>query len=112
MPVLDSHFACPPNGRLILTTVSVSLTDALDPAPTVRLVSARCVDHLRRATGPSPAADLQGGAIGTDDRSVLLRASRGGDVDQRVYALVYEAIDNAGNRTNATVTVTVAHDRR
>jgi hypothetical protein len=57
--------------------------------------------------------DIEGADIGTDDRSVLLRAERAGTLIGRVYTLTYEAVDAAGNVSPPqSVTVTVAHDRR
>ena len=49
---------------------------------------------------------------GTDDRSVLLRAERGGRLTGRAYTLTFEAEDWAGNVTEQSVEVRVPHDWR
>ncbi|MFD2700487.1 pectinesterase family protein [Paenibacillus shunpengii] len=53
--------------------------------------------------------DIQGAEYGTSDYEFELRAERSGAGSGRVYTITYEAADYAGNRTTATVTVTVEH---
>ncbi len=56
------------------------------------------------------AGDIQGAAVGTDDRELMLRAERGGKGTGRIYTLTYTARDAAGNVGTAQVTVAVPHD--
>ncbi|MCM3782319.1 pectinesterase family protein [Neobacillus mesonae] len=53
--------------------------------------------------------DIQGAEYGTPDYEFQLRAERSGAGSGRVYTITYEAVDFAGNRTTADVTVTVEH---
>lgn len=52
-------------------------------------------------------ADIQEAEFGTPDFEFMLRAEVKGGSKIRVYTIVYEAIDHAGNRTLAETTVTV-----
>ena len=53
--------------------------------------------------------DIQGAAIGTDDRAFSLRSERGtgGQNTGRVYTITYRATDSSGNTKDVTATVTV-----
>jgi hypothetical protein len=51
--------------------------------------------------------DIQGFAIGTPDTSGKLRAERDDDGPGRVYTLVYQGMDVAGNVAECVATVTV-----
>ena len=53
--------------------------------------------------------DIQGAAIGTDDRAFSLRSERGtgGQSTGRVYTITYRATDASGNTKDAVATVTV-----
>lgn len=50
--------------------------------------------------------DIAGAVAGTEDFDFLLRAERTAQ-KERIYTVVYEAVDAGGNRTTATATVTV-----
>ncbi|MBW2540877.1 MAG: hypothetical protein JRF15_02205 [Deltaproteobacteria bacterium] len=54
--------------------------------------------------------DIQGADIGSDDRSVMLRAERAGGGNGRVYTLTYLVTDQSGNETQAEAKVHVPHD--
>jgi len=90
----------PPNNKLVTVTVTVEAEDVADPAPLVRIYDITCDEPIDGAdaeiTGPLTAR---------------LRADRDAQEDGRVYTLYIEAIDASGNRSTATVTVTVPHDQ-
>lgn len=101
-----------PNHTLVPITVLVEVEDACDENPTIRLVSIAS-DEAGNASGSgNTAPDVVDAAFGTDDRHFLLRAERSGRGAGRTYTITYEAEDASGNVTEATVTVTVAHDER
>jgi hypothetical protein len=93
----------PPSRELVPITLSV---EAFDAGGAVEVT-------LDAVTSSDPGAeeDIAGAELGTDDRSLLLRAERAGTGARR-YTIVYRAIDLAGNETRAAVEVTVPHDRR
>jgi len=90
----------PPNNSLREVTLTVDVQDAIDPHPTVTIFDVKSDESITGAdwsvTGPL---------------TVKLRATRDGNGDGRVYTIYVEAIDAAGNRSVATVTVTVPHDQ-
>ncbi len=57
-------------------------------------------------------SDIQGAEIGTEDNHILLRAERAGSGSGRVYTITYEAVDYAGNSTQASTTVLVPHSEK
>ena len=98
-------FIWPPNNKLVPVQIAVSLIDAIDVAPTVVLEVVACND------GCSPSADIVGAAIGSNDRSVSVRAKRTGAGNGRTYSLTYKATDSAGNSVRKTVQIVVPHDQ-
>jgi len=103
----------PPNHRLVDVAVDVEVEDDCDPAPAVRLVSVASDElelHAGEGSGRT-SPDVEDAELGTDDRSVRLRAERAGRRDGRTYTLTYEVEDASGNATLASVDVVVAHDR-
>jgi hypothetical protein len=96
----------PPNGQMVAVRAFVSVSDDRDPAPRVRLASIVCDD------GCLVASSVIGAALGTSDYDFSLAASRQGSGSGRTYTITYDATDAAGNRTVASTTVVVPHDRR
>lgn len=96
----------PPNGKLVPVHIVVTVSDNVDAAPTVRLTAITCDD------GCNPATDVDGAAIGTDDRAFSLRARRTGGGSGRTYTITYTATDASQLQSVATATVLVPHDRR
>jgi len=90
----------PPNKKLVNVTVTADVEDLVDPAPIVRIYDITC-DEPINATDAGITGLL----------TARLRADRLGNGDGRVYTLYIEAIDASGNRSTATVTVTVPHDQ-
>lgn len=95
----------PPNKKLFSISANIVVNDETDPNPTVKLLSVSCNEC-------SPE-DITGAQIGIDDRVFQLRATRAGKgKDGRVYSIIYQAEDAAGNVVTATTLVTVPHDQR
>jgi hypothetical protein len=96
----------PPNHKNAPITVAVSTRDDYDPQPEIKLESIT-------ANEPLAAGDVVGAAIGTDDRSFSLKATRSGaNPAGRIYTITYSAMDGSGNKATASTTVTVPHDQR
>ena len=86
-------------------TITISLHDGIDTAPAVSLESVSCND------GCSPSQDIVGAAVGSDDRSISLRANPSGSGTGRTYSLTYKASDATGNVVRRTVQVVVPHNQ-
>ncbi len=88
-------------GKPVTVTATISVSDASDPAPVIRLESIT-------ANEPLAAGDITGAALGTDDRQFQLRdvkvpkGSAG-----RIYTITYSATDASGNKAMASATVAV-----
>lgn len=95
----------PPNHRMANVTASITVSDDLDPTPSVRLVSIT-------ANEPLAPGDVEGATLSSDDRQFALRSEREGQSAQgRVYTITYSATDASGNQATAQATVTVPHDQ-
>ena len=95
------------NHKMIPITIDVDVVDAADASPRVRIVS---------VTSNQPSNGKGDGNTDPDWEitgllSVNLLAERSGNQGDRVYTIVVEARDAAGNATTGEVHVTVPHDR-
>ena len=97
----------PPNHKMVTIRAQVTVIEACDGAPTVRLLSIASNEPDNGLGDGDTENDIQGAAFGTDDREFQLRAERSGRGNGRVYSIVYEAADSSGNRTTYTALVTV-----
>jgi hypothetical protein len=97
----------PPNHKMVEIKASITVTDKCDPNPIVKLVSITSNESPNGLGDGNTSPDIDGAALGTDDRTFLLRSERTGPGDGRVYTIVYEASDHSGNTTRRQATVTV-----
>jgi hypothetical protein len=109
----------PPNGKFVTVTVSGTATDSLTGVNPSSL-SFRVVDEYGMVQPSGPITDTVEAsqtAFGGDGMvqftfQVQLQARRHGfDFDGRQYAIVVNAMDEAGNLGSTTAVVTVPHDR-
>jgi probable HAF family extracellular repeat protein len=98
--VADRAYLWPANLQMIPVTISVSVTDDLDPAPLCRIVSVTSSELVDGA-----ATQLTG------DLTLALRAERYGSGDGRTYRVGVTCTDATGNTANADVDIRVPHDR-
>lgn len=105
--ILSPDHAWPPNKQMVEVTALITVSDNIDAAPVVRLLSIVCADCA------DPANDISGALVGTDDRKFLLRADRTGSAKGgRICRVKYSATDASGNVGLAEATFTVPHDQR
>ena len=109
--VVDPSILWPPNHKLHQVDVTLVVTDACDPEPTVVLTSLVSNEPDDGEGDGNTVGDIQEAEIGTDDRSFLLRAERMGGGSGRIYAATYSAADLSGNATNGVVQILVPHDQ-
>lgn len=113
-PVVALHMTpsqlWPPNHRMKTVSAVLDIQDC-DPDPTVELVSVTSNEPVNGTGDGDTAPDISGAGLGTDDRSVQVRAERAGTGSGRVYTFTYRVTDGSGNASEASATVTVPHDR-
>lgn len=98
----------PPDHRMVAITVNAVATDDVSSTVTTRVVSVTSNEPDNGlGDGDTPGDIERTGAM-----SLNLRAERGGKGSGRVYTIVVEAADEAGNKTTAQVHVLVPHSRR
>jgi uncharacterized repeat protein (TIGR01451 family) len=100
----------PPNHKFQNVTVAITVTDNCDANSKVTLISVVSNEPETGFLGNGDQGpDIQGAAIGTDDRAFALRSERGtgGQNTGRVYTITYRATDISGNKTDKEVKVTV-----
>jgi cytochrome c len=99
----------PPNGNMVLVTVSGSITDNLsgvNPSTAAFTV----VDEYGSV---QPSGPVTVGVGGGYSFTISLQASRhDSDIDGRQYTITVSANDFAGNQGSASTTVTVPHHER
>ena len=91
----------PPNHKMVPITIAAEVVDAVDPAPTVEIIS---VISNEAGGGNAPDWEITG------DLTLNLRAERDGGGSGRIYLITVEARDAADNARTAAVQVTVRHD--
>lgn len=100
----------PPNHKFRDIAATITVTDNCDPNPAVVLVSITSNEPESGFLGNGDKGpDVDGAAVGTDDRTFALRAERGTGHGRtgRLYTIVYRVTDRSGNATEKTATVTV-----
>jgi hypothetical protein len=85
----------PPNHKMVPVTISVTVTDICDPAPTAKIISV--------SSNEPGAGEYQI----TGPLSVNIQSERNGGGNGRVYTITVQASDDSGNTSNRSVTVTV-----
>jgi N-acetylneuraminic acid mutarotase len=101
----------PPNHKMVTVTASVSVTDLLSGPAGFTLTSVTSNEPDEGLGDGDTVNDIQGWAIGTADTVGSLRAERSGHGTGRIYTLIYDGMDAAGNSASSSATVTVPHDK-
>lgn len=97
----------PPNHQMVDVGITVVAIDAVDPTPVSRILSVSSNQPVNGTGDGDTAPDWQL----TGPLSLKLRSERSQGVD-RVYTITIQTVDDAGNASTATVTVTVTQGRR
>ena len=97
----------PPNHKMPLVVVDVTVADNCDEAPTCLITSVSSNESENSLGDANTTSDWQ--IVG--NRTVKLRAERTGTGSDRVYTVTVECVDAAGNSSIGNVIVTVPHDQ-
>jgi hypothetical protein len=101
----------PPNHKLVTVQTAVTVTDGLSGPLRFTLLRATSNEPDNGLGDGDTADDIQDFAIGAPDTRGLLRAERSAQGTGRIYSLVYEGVDLAGNSATCTTTVTVPQNQ-
>lgn len=93
----------PPDHRLVPVSVSVSVFDICDAAPTCRIISVSSNEPIDGLGDGDTAPDW----VITGDLTVDLRAERSGTGTGRVYTITVQCTDSSGNSATKAVPVRV-----
>ncbi|UCF45131.1 MAG: hypothetical protein JSW44_00365, partial [Candidatus Bathyarchaeota archaeon] len=103
----DPDLMWPPNHKHVDVETVVTVYDAVDPSPTWTLVSATSNEPDNGKGDGNTINDIE--ILG--DTMFRLRAERSGRGQGRTYTITYSATDASGNSAEASVTITVPHNK-
>jgi hypothetical protein len=98
----------PPNHKMVEVVVEVDAEDICDPEPLCVIVNVTCNEPIN---GPGDGNTDPDWEYTDDPLTVLLRAERAGGGNGRIYTVHVACMDASGNSTEASVDVTVPHDK-
>jgi hypothetical protein len=96
----------PPDHKMVLITPSWTVSDECDATPEASLVSIVANEGDDTIGDGHTSNDIQIG----EDGSIYLRSERSGTGNDRVYTITYQAVDDCGNTTVRSATVSIPHD--
>ncbi|MGF7036145.1 hypothetical protein J2T17_007196 [Paenibacillus mucilaginosus] len=101
--VLDQETLWPANNKLVKVTATIETDVELSQVELLSITPSVAVDRHESM--------VQEADFGTLDTEFLLPAKKAKGKEPLVYTITYRAIDQAGNVTEASDTVTVPHDQ-
>ena len=104
---VDPDMMWPPNHKYVDVETVVTVYDAVDPNPTLTLVSVTSNEADNGKGDGNTNNDIEI----LSDTMFRLRAERSGQGQGRVYTITYSATDASGNSAEASVTITVPHNK-
>jgi len=96
----------PPNHKMVNVTLTVVATDAVDPTPSIHIISVTSNQPVNGTGDGDTAPDW----VITSPTTLQLRAERSGN-SERVYTITVSATDLYGNVSTATIEVRVPGSR-
>jgi hypothetical protein len=97
----------PPNHKYADVETVAAVHDAVDPSPSVVLVSVTSNEADNGKGDGNTVNDI----VILGDTMFKLRTERSGTGQGRVYTITYSATDASGNSAEASVTITVPHNK-
>jgi hypothetical protein len=101
-----------PNHKLVPVQLTWDAKDNNSGLASVTLVSVTSNEPDNGLGDGDMANDIQEADIGTADQDLLLRSERAGGGLGRIYTIVYQAVDYAGNTVTAETVVKVPHNAK
>ena len=104
---VDPDIMWPPNHKYVEVETVVTVYDAVDPSPALSLVSVTSNEADNGKGDGNTTNDI----VILGDTMFKLRAERSGTGEGRTYTMTYRATDASGNSAEASVTITVPHNK-
>jgi hypothetical protein len=104
---VDPDMIWPPNHKYVDVETVVTVHDAVDPSPTLTLVSATSNEPDNGKGDGNTINDVEI----LNDTNFTLRAERSGKGQGRTYTITYSATDASGNSAEASINITVPHNK-
>jgi hypothetical protein len=96
----------PPTHKMVEVTPSWTVSDECDAAPQVSLVGIVMSEDDNTVGDGHTTGDIEIG----DDGKIYVRSERSGANSGRIYTITYQAVDDCGNVTLRSATVSIPHD--
>ena len=111
-PAIESAWATPDvlwpaNHKMVDIAIGAVVTDICDAAPAWKIVGVASNEPVNGLGDGDTAPDWE-----FSGQSLKLRAERSGKAPGRVYTITLQATDASGNRSTASCTVSVPHDKK
>jgi hypothetical protein len=106
--VANPNVLWPPDHRIVPVSVSVTATDDTDPQVDCRMIAVQSNEPDNGLGDGDAANDIEI----TGPLTLNLRAERSGKGSGRVYTITVECVDEVGNKSTKTTTVTVPLDQK
>jgi hypothetical protein len=96
----------PPDHKMVEITPSWTVSDECDAAPQVSLAGIVMSEDDNTVGDGHTTGDIEIG----DDGEIYVRSERSRTSSDRVYTITYQAVDDCGNVTVRSATVSIPHD--
>ena len=96
----------PPTHKMVEVTPSWTVSDECDAAPQVSLVGIVMSEDDNAIGDGHTTGDIEIG----DNGEIYVRSERSGANSGRIYTITYQAVDDCGNVTIRSATVSIPHD--
>jgi hypothetical protein len=96
----------PPSHKMVEITPNWSVSDECDAAPQVSLVDIVMNEDANTVGAGHTTGDIEV----TEGGQIYVRSERSGANTGRIYTITYQAVDDGGNVTVRSATVSIPHD--
>ena len=96
----------PPSHKMVEITPSWTVSDECDPQPQISLVKIVMSEDENAVGDGHTTGDIEVGEGG----QIYVRSERSGANSGRIYTITYQAVDDCGNVTLRSATVSIPHD--
>jgi hypothetical protein len=96
----------PPSHKMVEITPNWTISDECDAEPQVSLLEIVMNEDADAVGSGNTTEDIEV----TEDGEIFVRSERSGSYNGRIYTITYQAVDDCGNVTVRSATVSIPHD--